>query len=85
MAGKGCAMMIQRDLTPLNCPHDNGQLVSFMVSKLKSIFLKIKFKKKKKQSRHGVERGREVEGRIARSWGEEREPMAGYNCMKFSN
>lgn len=43
MAGKGCAMMIQRDLTPLNCPHDNGQLVSFMVSKLKSIFLKIKF------------------------------------------
>lgn len=47
MAGRGCAMMIQRDLTPLNCPHDNGQLVSFMVSKLKSIFLKIKFKKKK--------------------------------------
>lgn len=50
MAGKGCAMMIQRDLTPLNCPHDNGQLVSFMVSKLKSIFLKIKFKKKKNRA-----------------------------------
>lgn len=60
-----------------------ANVVSFMVSKLKSIFLKIKLKKKK--SGHGVERIRKVEGCVGRSWGEEREPMKGYNCMKFSN